>query len=119
MFLALSALLLLGLEFIQEFPETSRQAHTVHSVLSVAPLPPALTEELESVTNELHAIDIQIQELTERQQELLQKKSVLTKKIKQCLEGSDAAAANSDCDSSPAAWNKEGLLVLCFPIALI
>ncbi|XP_028735711.1 ATP-dependent DNA helicase Q1 isoform X2 [Peromyscus leucopus] len=70
----------------------------------------ALTEELESVTNELHAIDIQIQELTERQQELLQKKSVLTKKIKQCLEGSDAEAANSDCDSSPAAWNKEDFL---------
>jgi ATP-dependent DNA helicase Q1 len=70
--------------------------------------PIALTEELDSVTNELHAVEIQIQELTERQQELLQKKSVLTKKIQQCLEDSDAGASN-ECDSSPAAWNKEGL----------
>ncbi|GAB1291409.1 ATP-dependent DNA helicase Q1 [Apodemus speciosus] len=66
----------------------------------------SLSEELESVSSELHAIDIQIQELTERQQELLQRKSVLTKKIKQCLEG-PAAEASGDCDVSPAAWNKE------------
>uniref|UniRef100_A0A2K6GSV9 ATP-dependent DNA helicase n=1 Tax=Propithecus coquereli TaxID=379532 RepID=A0A2K6GSV9_PROCO len=66
----------------------------------------ALTEELDSVNNELHAIDIQIQELQERQQELIQKKTVLTKKIQQCFEGSDAGASDS-CDSSPAAWNKE------------
>ncbi|XP_021045191.1 ATP-dependent DNA helicase Q1 [Mus pahari] len=66
----------------------------------------ALTEELESIASELHAIDIQIQELTERQQELLQRKSVLTKKIKQCLEDS-AAEASGDCDTSPAAWDKE------------
>ncbi|KAM9673882.1 ATP-dependent DNA helicase Q1 isoform 1-T2 [Trichechus inunguis] len=66
----------------------------------------ALTEELESITNELHAVDVQIQELMERQQELIQKKAVLTKKIKQCLEDSDAGASN-DCDSSPDAWNKE------------
>ncbi|KAM4837432.1 ATP-dependent DNA helicase Q1 [Urocitellus parryii] len=66
----------------------------------------ALTEELDSVTSELHAVDIQIQELMERQQELLQKKSVLTKKINQCLEDSDAGTSN-ECDSSPAAWNKE------------
>ncbi|XP_004713848.1 ATP-dependent DNA helicase Q1 [Echinops telfairi] len=66
----------------------------------------ALTEELESINNELHAVDIQIQELMERQQELLQKKAVLTKKIKQCLEDSDAEASH-ECDSSPDAWNKE------------
>ncbi|XP_037592415.1 ATP-dependent DNA helicase Q1 isoform X2 [Cebus imitator] len=66
----------------------------------------ALTEELDSVTSELHAVEIQIQELTERQQELIQKKKVLTKKIQQCLEDSDAGASN-ECDSSPAAWNKE------------
>ncbi|KAM6162627.1 LOW QUALITY PROTEIN: ATP-dependent DNA helicase Q1, partial [Erethizon dorsatum] len=66
----------------------------------------ALTEELDSVTNELHAVDIQIQELTERRQELLQKKSALTKKIEQCLEDSDAGASK-ECDSSPAAWNKD------------
>ncbi|XP_023574830.1 ATP-dependent DNA helicase Q1 [Octodon degus] len=66
----------------------------------------ALTEELDSVTSELHAVDIQIQELVERQQELLQKKSALTKKIKQCLDNSDAGASK-ECDSSPAAWNKE------------
>nr|XP_008257780.1 ATP-dependent DNA helicase Q1 [Oryctolagus cuniculus]XP_051706806.1 ATP-dependent DNA helicase Q1 [Oryctolagus cuniculus]XP_051706807.1 ATP-dependent DNA helicase Q1 [Oryctolagus cuniculus] len=66
----------------------------------------ALTEELDSVTSELHAVDIQIQELMERQQELIQKKTVLTKKIKQCLEDSSAGASN-ECDSSPATWNKE------------
>uniref|UniRef100_A0A2K5UW84 ATP-dependent DNA helicase n=1 Tax=Macaca fascicularis TaxID=9541 RepID=A0A2K5UW84_MACFA len=66
----------------------------------------ALTEELDSITSELHAVEIQIQELTERQQELIQKKKVLTKKIKQCLEDSDAGASNEH-DSSPAAWNKE------------
>ncbi|KAL0612004.1 ATP-dependent DNA helicase Q1 [Plecturocebus cupreus] len=66
----------------------------------------ALTEELDSITSELHAVEIQIQELTERQQELIQKKKVLTKKIQQCLEDSDAGASN-ECDSSPAAWNKE------------
>uniref|UniRef100_A0A8C6RPV3 DNA 3'-5' helicase n=1 Tax=Nannospalax galili TaxID=1026970 RepID=A0A8C6RPV3_NANGA len=67
----------------------------------------ALMEELKSVTDELHAIDIQMQELTDWQQELLQRKSVLTRKIKQHLEDSDAGA-NNDCDSSPAAaWNKE------------
>lgn len=86
--------------------------------LSVPILSPALTEELESVTNELHAIDIQIQELTGRQQELLQRKSVLAKKLKQCLEGSDAEASSSS-DSSPAAWNKEGLLVLCLLTAVV
>lgn len=86
--------------------------------LSVPTLSPALTEELESVTNELHAIDIQIQELTERQQELLQRKSILAKKLKQCLEGSDAEASGG-CDSSPSAWNKEGLPALCLLIALI
>lgn len=83
-----------------------------------SPLSPDLTEELESVTSELHAIDIQIQELTERQHELLQRKSALTKKIKQCLEGS-AAEASGDCDTSPAAWNKEGLPISCLLIALI
>lgn len=67
---------------------------------------PALTDELESVSSELHAVDIQIQELTERQHELLQRKSVLTKRIKQCLEDS-AAEASGDCDTSPAAWSKE------------
>ncbi|XP_019485915.1 PREDICTED: ATP-dependent DNA helicase Q1 [Hipposideros armiger] len=66
----------------------------------------ALTEELDSVTNELHAVDIQIQELLERQQELTQKKNILTKRIKQCLENSDAEEGN-ECDSSPASWNKE------------
>uniref|UniRef100_A0A8C5KYY9 ATP-dependent DNA helicase n=1 Tax=Jaculus jaculus TaxID=51337 RepID=A0A8C5KYY9_JACJA len=66
----------------------------------------ALTEELDSVTSELHAIDIQLQELTERQQELLRKKAALTKKIRQCLEDSDAGAS-SNGDTSPAAWNKE------------
>ncbi|KAL2776755.1 ATP-dependent DNA helicase Q1 [Daubentonia madagascariensis] len=66
----------------------------------------ALTEELDSINNELHAVDIQIQELLERQQELIQKKTVLTKKIQQCLEDSNAGASN-ECDSSPAAWNKE------------
>ncbi|KAM4820402.1 ATP-dependent DNA helicase Q1 [Thomomys bottae] len=66
----------------------------------------ALTEELDSVTNELHAIEFQIQELTERQQELLQKKSVLTKKINQCLQDSNAGPS-SECESSPAVWNKE------------
>ncbi|XP_048191172.1 ATP-dependent DNA helicase Q1 [Perognathus longimembris pacificus] len=66
----------------------------------------ALTEELDSVTSELHAIDLQIQELTERQQELLQKKSVLTKKIKQCFQDSEARAS-SECESAPAEWNKE------------
>lgn len=86
--------------------------------LSVPTLSPALTEELESVTNELHAIDIQIQELTERQQELLQRKSILAKKLKQCLEGSDTEASSS-CDSSPASWNKEGLPALCLLTALI
>lgn len=57
---------------------------------------PALTDELESVSSELHAVDIQIQELTERYHELLQRKSVLTKRIKQCLEDS-AAEASGDC----------------------
>ncbi|XP_075863726.1 ATP-dependent DNA helicase Q1 isoform X1 [Microcebus murinus] len=66
----------------------------------------ALTEELDSVNNELHAVEIQIQELQERQQELIQKRTVLTKKIQQCFEGSDAGASDN-CDSSPAAWNKE------------
>lgn len=66
----------------------------------------ALTDELESVSSELHALDIQIQELTERQQELLLRKSVLTKKIKQSLEDS-ATEASGDCDTSPAAWNRE------------
>ena len=69
----------------------------------------ALSEELDSITSELHAVDIQIQELLERQQELIQKKNVLTKRIKQCLENSDAGES-SECDSSPASWNKEGLL---------
>lgn len=68
----------------------------------------ALTEELDSVNNELHAVDIQIQELLERQQELTQKKNILTNRIKQCLEDSDAGGSN-ECDSSPASWNKEGL----------
>lgn len=81
----------------------------------LSPLSPALTEELESVASELHAIDIQIQELKERQQELLQRKSVLTNKIKQFLEGS-AAEASGDCDTSPAAWNKEGLPLSCLPV---
>lgn len=69
----------------------------------------ALTEELDSITNELHAVDIQIQELLERQQELTQKKNILTNRIKQCLENSNAGDSN-ECDSSPASWNKEGLL---------
>lgn len=83
----------------------------------LSPLP-ALTEELESVASELHAIDIQIQELTERRQELLQRKSVLTGKIKQYLEDS-AAEASSDLDTSPAAWNKEGLPLSCLAIVVI
>ncbi|TKC36464.1 hypothetical protein EI555_014748, partial [Monodon monoceros] len=65
-----------------------------------------LSEELDSITSELHAVDIQIQELLERQQELIQKKKVLTKRLKQCLENSDAGES-SECDSSPASWNKE------------
>jgi chromosome segregation ATPase len=83
----------------------------------LSPLP-ALTEELESVASELHAIDIQIQELTERRQELLQRKSVLTGKIKQYLEDS-SAEASSDLDTSPAAWNKEGLPLSCLAIVVI
>lgn len=66
----------------------------------------ALSEELDSITSELHAVDIQIQELLERQQELIQKKNVLTKRIKLCLEDSEAGES-SECDSSPASWNKE------------
>lgn len=73
----------------------------------------ALSEELDSITSELHAVDIQIQELLERQQELIQKKNVLTKRIKLCLEDSDAGES-SECDSSPASWNKEGLLSFFF-----
>lgn len=65
------------------------------------------------MNNELHAVDIQIQELLERQQELTQKKNILTNRIKQCLEDSDAGGSN-ECDSSPASWNKEGLLFLSF-----
>ncbi|XP_058414653.1 ATP-dependent DNA helicase Q1 [Diceros bicornis minor] len=67
----------------------------------------ALTEELDSVTNELHAVDIQLEELLERQRELIQKKNILTNRIKQNLEDSDAGPSN-ECDSSPAAWNREG-----------
>lgn len=78
----------------------------------------ALSEELDSVTSELHAVDIQIQELLERQQELIQKKNVLTKRIKLCLEDSDAGES-SECDSSPASWNKEGLLSLFFFFSLL
>lgn len=73
----------------------------------------ALSEELDSITSELHAVDIQIQELLERQQELIQKKNVLTKRIKLCLEDSEAGES-SECDSSPASWNKEGWLSLFF-----
>ena len=78
----------------------------------------ALSEELDSITSELHAVDIQIQELLERQQELIQKKNVLTKRIKLCLEDSDAGES-SECDSSPASWNKEGLLSFFFSLQVL
>lgn len=68
----------------------------------------ALTEELDSVTSELHAVEVQLQELLERQQELIQKKNILTNRIKQSLEDCGAGESN-ECDSSPAAWNREGL----------
>uniref|UniRef100_A0A3Q2L9X2 ATP-dependent DNA helicase n=1 Tax=Equus caballus TaxID=9796 RepID=A0A3Q2L9X2_HORSE len=66
----------------------------------------ALTEELDSVTSELHAVEVQLQELLERQQELIQKKNILTNRIKQSLEDCGAGESN-ECDSSPAAWNRE------------
>ena len=73
---------------------------------------------MESVTNELHAVDIQIQELLEKQQELIQKKNILTNQIKQHFEDSDAGES-SDWDSSPAAWNKEGLLCFCLLVLFL
>jgi len=68
---------------------------------------PRSFEELDSITNELHAVDLQIRELLEKQQELIQKKNILTNRIKQHLEASDAGKS-SEWDSSPAAWNKVG-----------
>lgn len=85
-------------------------------IVSFFPFLIGLTEELDSVTNELHAVDIQIQELLERQQELIQKKNILTNRIKQHLEASDAGES-SEWDSSPGAWNKEGLL--CFSLLVL
>uniref|UniRef100_A0A3Q7PP30 ATP-dependent DNA helicase Q-like 4B n=1 Tax=Callorhinus ursinus TaxID=34884 RepID=A0A3Q7PP30_CALUR len=75
-------------------------------------------EELDSITNELHAVDLQVRELLEKQQELIQKKNILTNRIKQHLEASNAGKS-SEWDSSPAAWNKDykalGILKRQFP----
>jgi len=76
---------------------------------------PRSFEELDSITNELHAVDLQIRELLEKQQELIQKKNILTNRIKQHLEASDAGKS-SEWDSSPAAWNK-GLF--CFSLQVL